>query len=286
MVDTESKKQEVVKDLGEWFAKPNCEEFYYQEPLETIKGNLSEVKPKKSVWLSFDQLENWYKNSFVLKGLKENGVSDRATFAAYGYCVAELTSVLAHQFPNNPPNIGFHKTASFLADVINQGWFKEAEKTLDRILEGLETKFLKGGYDFEKAAWFIVSIACKGFDKNLSKEKYNYPKDHGVYQQVIDKWNTSSTEETDKMVSDLCNYHLEQADFDENKHYQFSFMNEFVYAYEILSWLSIRKMRGLSNPKTFSHPLMNLSINQLPKTSEPLKIPEMYNEILAKFQTA
>jgi len=71
MNETEIKKQEVIKELGEWFARPNCKSFYYEEPLSTIQKNLQEAKLKKSTWLSFDQLELWYSNNFVYHGLTD-----------------------------------------------------------------------------------------------------------------------------------------------------------------------------------------------------------------------
>ena len=285
MSDTENKKQEVIKELDQWFAKPNCEEFYFEEPVKTIEGILSEDRIRKSVWLGFEQLEHWYKNNFVYKGLKEANVADQADAAAHGYFVIELTSLLAKYFPNNPPSLDFHKAAGYLANVSIQKWDTEAAKALGMILDGLDTKLLKGGQNYKTAAWFIVVVACKALNKNLLTGKYNYPPDMRVYQPVIDKWNTADAGEVDELVSALCDYHLEQATAGDGKNVmniQFSFTNEFVYAYEILSWLAIREMRGYKNPATYSHPLMQLTINQLPKTITPYKTTELYERVLVK----
>lgn len=282
MDKTESKKEEVIKELGEWFARPNCKNFYYEEPIETVRNNLSEIKLKKSTWLGFDQLENWYKNNFIYKGLVENDVTDQQPMAINGYSIVELTSILAKQFPNNPPSLPLHRMAGYLSTVVIQKWYQEAGKMLELILEGLDTKFLKGGQNFDTSGWFTISVACKAFDSALATEKHNYPKEMGVYQLVIDKWNTQDETEIDRMVSELCDYHLEQADIDERESYEFSFINEFVYAFEVLSWLSLRKMSGLTNPKTLNHPLMRLPINQLPKTTIPFKKTELYDQVLAK----
>ncbi len=285
MNDTENKKQEVIRELDQWFAKPNCEEFYHDEPLKTVEEILSEDRTRKSVWLSFDQLENWYKNNFVYKGLKENDCANQTDAAAHGYFILELTSLLARYFPNNPPSLDFHKAAGYLANVIIQKWSAEAAKALEMILEGLDTKLLKGGQNYKTAAWFIITVACRALNKNLPTGKYNYPPDMKIYQSVIDKWNTPYEDEVDKLVSALCDYHLQQATAGDGKNVlniQFSFVNEFVYAYEILAWLSLREMNNLPNPENFTHPLMQLSVNQLPKSKKPMQATDLYNALLTK----
>ena len=285
MSDTENKKQEAIKDLEAWFAKSNCVEFYYEEPIKNVEDILGEERTRKSVWLGFDQLENWYKNSFVLKGLKEDDTADQFEAARHGYFVIELTNLLGKCFPNNPPSLDFHKAAGYLASVTIQKWKNEAVKSLTMILENLDTKLLKGGQNYKIAAWFTISLACKVFDKSLITSKYNYPADMKVYQQVLDKWNTTDYGEVDRMVSALCDYHLQEAKSGDGKNIsniQFSFMNEFVYAYEILSWLALREMRGYKNPETFDHPLMNLVINRLPKNAVVYQTTDLYERVIEK----
>ena len=285
MNETEIKKQEVIKELGEWFARPNCKSFYYEEPLSTIQQNLQEAKLKKSTWLSFEQLELWYSNNFVYHGLTDQGSLNSAMPATYGHFVVELTSLIAASFPNNPPKLSFHKAAYYLANVIIQRWEGQTDKMLEWIVNGLATKFLNGGQDFKVAAWFIITLACKVFDYNLAKEKYNYPSDMGVYQQVLDHWDTQDADEVDKIVSELCDYHLTQATSGDGKnvlHIQFSFTSEFVYAYEILAWLSLREMNKLSNPAAYTHPLMQLPINRSPKEITPYQPTELYDLVLSR----
>ena len=153
------------------------------------------------------------------------------------------------------------------------------------VLEGLDTKLLKSGQNYKITAWFIVSLACKAFSKNLITSKYNYPTDIKVYQQVLDKWNTTDNGEVNRIVSALCDYHLEQATSGDGKNVsdiQFSLMNEFVYACEILSWLALREMRGYKNPETYSHPLMNLVINRLPKNAVAYQTTDLYERVVEK----
>jgi hypothetical protein len=285
MNETEIKKQEVITQLGEWFAKPNCESFYYTEPLNTIQNNLQETKLKKSTWLSFEQLELWYSHNFVYSGLKDQATVNQSTLATYGYFVVELTSLMAKSYPNNPPNLDFHKAAYYLANVMIQRWDNQVDKMLELIVNGLATKLLKGGQNYKVAAWFIITLGCKVFNHNLAKEKFNYPSDMGVYQKVLDRWDTDDNNEVDKMVSELCDYHLTQATSGDGKNVmniQFSFIAEFVYAYEILAWLSLREMSKLQNPAAFTHSLMHLPINRLPKAIAPYQPTELYERVLSR----
>ncbi len=287
MDNVESKKQEVVKELQEWFARPNSQEFFYDEPVKTIEENLAEAKIKKSVWLSFANLENWHENQFVLKGLTENNLSDQAMAASYGCTVVELVGVFSKLYPGNPPSIDLHSIASHLANIAIRRWIGEVRKALEVISEGLDSKLLKGGQDYKIAGWFIVIAACKAFGKDIALQKYNYPKDMGVYQQVLDKWDISDAETVDNFVSEMCEYHLSQAYYNERSSMdiQFSNSNEFVYAFEILAWLAFREMNGIANPASFSHPLMKLPLNGLPVNSAPFKPTELQEKVLAKVKS-
>jgi hypothetical protein len=285
MSTTEIKEQEVIKELSEWFGKPNCKSFYYDEPLKTIQNGLREPKLKKSISLGFEELEFWHSNSFVYYGLTEHDVVNRTPSATYSYFVLELTSIIAESFPDNPPRLSFHKIANYLANVIIQKWGNEAENMLEWIVKGLDTKFLKGGQSIKVAAWFIISLAGKAFNKYLATEKYHYPSDMGVYQQVLDCWDTQDTNEVDKMVSELCDYHLAQATYGDGKnvmHIQFSFTAEFVYVYEILAWLSLREMSGLRNPEAYTHSLMHLFINRLPEAISHYQPTDLYERVLSR----
>lgn len=285
MKQTEIKKQEVVRELGEWFAKPKCKSFYYDKPRSTIQKNLQEAKLKKSTWLSFEELELWYSHNFVYYGLIDKANTNQDSLATYGYFVLELTSLFAQAYPNNPPNLDFHKAAYYLANVIIQRWERQTDRMLAWIVDGLATEFLDGGQDYKIAAWFIISLGCKVFNHDLATDDYNYPSDFGVYQKVLDRWDTQDISEVDKLVGELCDYHLTQAtsgDGSEVMEIQFSFIAEFVYAYEILAWLSLREMSKLRNPEDCSHPLMQLPINRLPKTATPYQPTELYEQVLSR----
>ncbi|MBO0862207.1 MAG: hypothetical protein J2P21_27665 [Chloracidobacterium sp.] len=285
MNETEIKKQEAIKELSIWFASTNCKSLYYDEPLSTIQNNLQEAKLKKSTRLSFESIELWYSNNFVYHGLTDKTPLNPAMPATYGYFAVELTSLMAKSYPDNPPNLDFHKTAYYLANVLIQRWESQTDKMLEWIVNGLPTKLLKGGQDFKVAAWFIINLACKVFVHNLTTEKYNYPSDMGVYQQVLDRWDTQDINEVDKMVSELCDYHLTQATFGDGRNVmgiQFNSAAEFVYAYEILAWLSLREMSKLQNPAAYTHPLMQLPINRLQKVITPYNTTELYERVLSR----
>lgn len=66
---------------------------------------------------------------------------------------------------------------------------------------------------------------------------------------------------------------------------QFGQDNWFVYAFEILTWLSIREMIGLKNPEKFSHPLMHLELNKLTNESAPFpknEVSELFEKVMER----
>jgi hypothetical protein len=284
MALTEQKVQEVVSELKDWFNKPNAEDFHFKEPSNQIEVILSEPKVQKAVMVDLKTLNSWYGNKFVYRALTENDLSTQPVFFASSYYVAIIADIFALGYPGNPPKVLFTDLAMFLANCLQAKWYDKSREVIDIINKGLSTKFLKGGLNYAKAAWFIVEIADKAFDITEDYSGYKRPGTLGVYQSALDKWNTTDLAELDKMVTDMCDYHLSQADFNEETPLEFSFVKEFVFTYEILAWLSVREKMGIKNPESFTHPLMQLAVNKLPEQPIPFNNIKSFEEILKKLK--
>lgn len=284
MALTEQKVQAVVSELKEWFSKPNAEDFHFKEPSNQIEVILTEPKVQKAVMVDLKTLNNWYGNKFVYRALEENDLSAQPVFFASSYYVAVIADIFALGYPGNPPKVLFTDLALFLANCLQAKWYDKSHEVIDIINKGLATKFLKGGLNYAKAAWFITEIANKAFDITADYSSYKYPGTLGVYQPALDKWNTTDLAELDNIVSEMCDYHLSQADFNEETPLEFSFVKEFVFTYEILAWLSVREKMGIKNPESFSHPLMQLSVNKLPAQPIPFNNIKSFDAILKKLK--
>jgi len=284
MTSTAQKVQEVVSELKDWFNKPNTEEFHFKEPFNQIEIILAALKVQKSVIVDLKALNNWYGNKFIYRALAENDLATQPVFFASSYYIAVIADLFALGYPGNPPKIQFTDMAMFLANCLQAKWYDKSYEVIDIINKGLSTKFLNGGLHFAKAAWFIVAIANKAFDIKADYTSYKYPATLGVYQQALDKWNTTDLHELDNIVTEMCEYHLSQADFKEEAILEFSFVKEFVFAYEILAWLSAREKMGLRNPGSFTHPLMQLPINKLHVQPIPFNNIESFDEILRRLK--
>lgn len=284
MALTEQKVQEVVSELKEWFSKPNAEDFHFKEPSNQIETILKESKVQKAVMVDLKTLNNWYGNKFVYRALSENDLSTEPVFFASSYYVSVIADIFALGYPGNPPKLLFTDLAMFLANCLQAKWYDKSHEIIDIINKGLSTKFLKGGLNYAKAAWFITEIANKAFNITADYSSYKYPSTLGVYQQALDKWNTTDLAEVDKIVSEMCDYHLSQADFSEETPLEFSFVKEFVFTYEILAWLSVREKAGIKNPESFTHALMQLPVNKLPEQPIAFNNIKLFEEILKKLK--
>ncbi|TDW96817.1 hypothetical protein [Dinghuibacter silviterrae] len=285
MNSTEQKVSEVTHELDEWLKKPNATDFYFNEPVAEVRKVLEEPKLLKSILVDFMSLNTWYGYHFIynaLAGAKVNG--DQTNFAGNAYYTAAIAAVFAQGYAGNPPKIQFTDMTFWLAACLHARWYEESGRLIRAIDRELGTKFLKGGLNFSKAGWFIVQVANKGFGLTIDTAKFNYPKDMGVYRNVLDNWDTADTEIVDKMVSTLCDYHLSQAYFNEDNSPEFSNLEEYVYVYEVLAWLSVRDRKGLRNPGNYTHPLMQLAVNKLPDAPLPFAKMELGETILGRLK--
>ena len=154
----------------------------------------------------------------------------------------------------------------------------------------LDIKFMATGVDFCLPSWFLLDLYCKVYNRTYNKDNAEYPKDMTPYNKVLEKWNTEDIQEVDQLVYLLSEYHLTQTKIAETDEEYFPFDSsiDWLYPYEILTWLKLRELKGLKNPKKFSHPLMNTPIAKFFLNLEtPLEKPKNLpyaKELLAKLK--
>lgn len=288
---TDKKVTKTISELKEWLDRPNADEDYTVYGINSIQENLNQIKIPKSIIVGFKSLDNWYSNNFVYELLTKQHTAYKLLASNNGLHAIIIADKLAQQYVNRPPSINFDKCTYWLSNCLTQKWYAESESVISIINNWLDSDCLKGGSDYKPASWFIIEVVNKGFGIDMNYQKYNYPEDMGVYQNALDNWDTVDLSLLDNIVSNLCEFHLNEAshgDLSDNAgkrdpmFLQFSSTKWFVYAFEILAWLSVRKKNGLINPEKFSHPLMNLELNKLSKESVPLPEDELFNKVMAK----
>ena len=105
---------------------------------------------------------------------------------------------------------------------------------------------------------------------------------------LLKEWDTTDNKTLDFDIEALCELHLSQAAndlADADAHYEDDIYNLryrelfipalYILPYEVLVWLKLRELKGLKNPKTFTHPLMNTPIAKMfLNIKEPLLYPQ------------
>ncbi len=193
------------------------------------------------------------------------------------------------------------KVSLYMAQNILCGWWKKAfdiaeimivsidfGKTADE--EGDEVKRVIGcGQDDIPASWFLLELYCKLEGRDFNRDNADYPELMIPYEEVLEKWDTDDLKEVNRLVYNMADYHLEQAkepSDDNDKYSEFERSVVWLFPYEILAWLALRKKVGLQNPETYTHPLMNTPLAKMFLELEtPLPEPEELpyaNELIAK----
>lgn len=282
---TEQKVNETISELKVWLDKPLSQEDLTVNGIEKIKTKLDQPKIPKSIINGFESLDNWYSSNFVYDLLTKGSTTYKAETVANGYHILVITDKLTDVYANNPPSLSFDKVGYWLANCVSLRWYNEVDTALTIINKALGTECLDGGQDYKPSVWFIIDVCNRGYGNKIDYNNYNYPQDMGVYQEALDNWDTADLSVLDSVISKLCDFHLDNATFGDGEntmHIQFDFPEWFVYAYEVLAWLSIREKVGLQNPEKFTHPLMNLELNKLPKETVPFPQDELFEKVMSR----
>lgn len=179
--------------------------------------------------------------------------------------------------------------------LVLAGWHNEAEKIIQLVLQSTlysgDMGFMgKGCSNLDVFPFFLMELSCLSQGTDFNRKDFAHPswmcyKEPFIYDQVLPHWNTPDLKQVDELVGVMADYHLARTvEQDENTreededHFEFADVTLRLYPFEILVWLEIRRLHGLENPTTFSHPLMNQPLAQ-PPTDTPLPRPTDLEEV-------
>ncbi len=113
-----------------------------------------------------------------------------------------------------------------------------------------------------RALYFLYSLYEKYSTGTYNKKLITvFPEMSDIYNYAIDNFDSTDNELIESIVKELANEHLEQSHFDGEYQYE----DLWIYPYEILAFLSLRKMAGFQYPKTIDHPIFDLPWVKLPE---------------------
>ena len=267
----------------------------YQKRIEDIQKYLIDEKSRTSAILNVNRLSTWYLWNFIYTFLKENKVDYTllAKSTYYGVQSNNVEYLFGKLVETYDDAIPFTDSIKHLAQMLYLGWRDKAKAYGELVLKMLYGKQYDGWVTYPTHPWFMLEIYCKWQNITLDYDKLRYPESLGVYQKALDHWNTQDTQLLSTIIDELTEFRIQQSDeYVKTDEYgnefspEFTSANYFIFAIEILMWLSIRRIMGL--PEYTPSPenkLMQLEINKLPVQSIPYPKDELVQQVKTKLLT-
>ncbi|MDD3597418.1 hypothetical protein [Sulfuricurvum sp.] len=202
----------------------------------------------------------------------------------YGYLCLEYGSQSCGCFKDKNPFIIVNKATFILSSLLLTGNVKAFEGIGNHLIDSLngQSCIIKKGYQKSTISWFILKLYSVYFNKEITLHTLLQPKDTFPYDEVLKHWDTDNVNDVTKFIELLCDAHIAQAQLDYAIHYKEQYSDNdderdpfgmtykelflvslYQLPFEILTWLRLRELKGLSNPTTFSHPLMNTPLAKM-----------------------
>jgi len=147
--------------------------------------------------------------------------------------------------------------------ALSNDW-EGTKKLLQTIVDSLNAKncLIERGQHDAHIAWFSVKLLSNVLEFEIGRKPF-YPnkKKFAPYQTILEEWDNEDLVEVDKMSFMLCELHLSSKEY-HSRAFSWLFAREYsiLLPYEVMIWLKLREYKGLKNPKTFSHPLMQTKL--------------------------
>ena len=214
---------------------------------------------------------------------KDRFIEECNRASTYGYAMLTLGSKSCKCFKGRG-SVPMHRTTiHFALNILTSEW-KNAKEIGDRLISSVnaENCIIQRGDIEAYSSWFILKLYSIVVDKEINTKRALYPKENFTpYDTILENWDSIDMDEIDTYVTLLSNTHLSSAHIpmteanEEKKRYKLELSHIQLLPYEILIWLKLRELKGLKNPKTFTHPLMNTPIAKMfLNIKEPLPYPQ------------
>jgi hypothetical protein len=239
-------------------------DYFETTPIQKIRSFIQDNEDDTSVSLAFDFISTWHHADFIFSFLKNRNAQYEKNAISTCYAIESnlWDYFLGKKYPAYDEAILFHISIKHMSQALLLGWDRLGISYGKLLLKMLYGKQYKGWHPVYKHPWFMLEIFCKWQNIRLDYTKLNYPEDMGIYQDVIDNWDTKDTDLLSRLVNRMVQFHIEQSDEYEynNRTPDFSSSDYFIYAIEILLWLNIRERMELPDYLP-DNELMKLPVN-------------------------
>ena len=276
----------------------------YETQRQTVEKVLSGEESFGSVFTLFNNFSEWHLRHAEYQILQlDQSVAARNEFAKsaiYGYLAVKKGKESAGCWICNV-FLYMSRASFYMARNMLCGWWDRAWDIANIINESVDFGIVtdEKGNKVKRiitcdetevpASWFLLELFHKVKGSDFNRDNAEYPELMTPYAQVLEKWDTDDLTDVDRSVYNMADRHLEQAKEptgENDEHPEFESAVLWLFPYEILAWLALRKKAGLENPKEFSHPLMNTPLAKMfleleTPLPEPAELPYA-DELVAK----
>ena len=246
-----------------------------------IKRTKKVLENKSPVGIAFDILHSCseWKLDYTFYELmekhgKQQAIEMYTQSVACGYLATKNSALTYGCLPNNEHAL-MDQITLYMAQAFIAEWTEEAFEVAEIMMESIDfgkvknyeeqriiTHLIGTGEPDIPASWFMLELYCKFNNRDFNRKNAYYPESMYPYDEVLAHWDTKDLSEVDKYVYMLSMVHLDQAkeQVNDDDYFEFGDSSRELFPYEILTWLKLRELKGLENPKAFTHPLMNTPI--------------------------
>ena len=231
-----------------------------------IKGNAYDTV----IGTRLSSLSSWYLwnfiNEFSQSGKIEYDLLARSTY--YGISANKWAYSIGQCSTHYDGALLFSDSSMHLAQLVCLGLSQETARycsLLTKMLNGKQSNMFPDNPTFP---WFILDLYLRSNNASI-EDSWKYPTEMGIYERTLENWDTCDKALFEKLLIDLCDFHVSQSDeyeYDGNL-LEFSSAQYFLFPPEILMWIRLRHNRGLYVGHPNLHPLLQLKINNLPLNS-------------------
>ncbi len=271
-------KQELLLDKGQMFLDKSS--FYAESIQEDFGDNQTDFaeyldnkgRSSRYIWATLHDMDEWHRKNSRLVALVEDKQETQhmAHAALYGYWWLRLGPQLTLSVGTDGDGEAQVEDITFVfSDLLLTGHFKKTKQLIQLLHPELLTHFMNGGVPYYPHGWFLLDLCCRWQGLTFEVSDFNMPKNMHIYPEILAEWDTKEVSRVQELVTKMADYHISQSkeDMRGNDSYDFSPKIQWLFPYEILTWLKLRQHLGLPNPETFEHPLMHLPQAQMPENT-------------------
>ena len=269
----------VLRETDEWLKDPFNESFMFQEPMAILEQFASggEFHVGK-VLTSLTALSTWYGSKGIIETSTAKSSEQlcwsfwfdsfyntimRSSFEQGKKKKPPLLGRLLGQKHVDKPRISFHEEGLLLAKAFALGLVEQGEAIGRDSFVGLTEGWF---YATNQTTLTPFLLKCFATWKNLTlPSEFSFVL-VAPYEELVQEL-TSGPDEIRAALVKACDYHLYRSKDDtDDESYEFSNPVYAVYPVEILFFLRIRQILGLTNPEV-DHPLLDSPLGKLPSSS-------------------